>query len=106
MGKTWLQRMLNGEPNQPGDPCSCAFDQVPLRGPHPQCTDCHGTGEYPPPTWQEMVNLRSAEAIVRDLAASPPEDRAAIHACAIKLVEEWLAPVEQSTADDAGSKGG
>lgn len=25
--------------------CDCAFDQVPLRGPHPQCPDCKGTGE-------------------------------------------------------------
>jgi hypothetical protein len=27
--------------------CDCAFDAVPLRGPDPDCPDCHGTGNLP-----------------------------------------------------------
>lgn len=32
------------------DVCDCAFDQVPLRGPDPECTACHGTGELTAPS--------------------------------------------------------
>jgi hypothetical protein len=42
--KERLQMLLDGEPT---DTCDCIWDQVPLRGPDPECSRCKGTGELP-----------------------------------------------------------
>lgn len=45
-----LAKLLRDEPPGPGDDCWCIWDQVPLRGPDPECTRCGGTGTVSTPT--------------------------------------------------------